>query len=54
MLPRERGIVLIAIVAGVWATICNLKAFMQLETNPAMQLQINLWSKEQKQDNQQS
>ena len=26
--------------AGVWATICNLKAFMRLETNPVTQLQM--------------
>ena len=25
---------------GAWATICNLKAFMQLEENPATQLQM--------------
>ena len=25
---------------GVWTTICNLKAFMQLEANPATQLQM--------------
>ena len=25
---------------GVWTTICNLKAFMRLEANPATQLQM--------------
>ena len=25
---------------GVWTTICNLKAFIRLEKNPAMQLQM--------------
>ena len=27
-------------IAGVWATICNLKAFMLLETNPVTQSQM--------------
>ena len=27
-------------LVGVWTTICNLKAFMQLEINPTTQLQM--------------
>ena len=29
-------------LVGAWATICNLKAFRQLETNPVLQLQMSL------------
>ena len=28
------------VLLGAWTAICNLKAFMQIETNPATQLQM--------------
>ena len=39
-------------LVGAWTTTSNLKAFMQMETNPATQLQTDAGSKQQKQKSQ--